>query len=275
MNMKYIDGQSRGQITLLPDSIEELIGLDNPVRVIDAFIDNLNLNEIGFQRLTPNITGRPSYNPRDLLKLYVYGYFNKIRSSRKLMTECTRNIELFFLLNRLTPDFRTISDFRKDNSKAIRNVFRAFVKICLNLNLYQKELLAIDGSKFRAVNSKSKSYNQDTLKKKLARIDENISKFLTQMDEEDSSQCNSEYTPDQIKVAIKELTERKKKYQGFLNELIETGETQKLTTDPEARVMHSKDGFHCCYNVQTAVDKGSHLIAEYEVTNCCTDQRVA
>jgi transposase len=272
MNMKYIDGQSRGQITLLPDSIEELIGLDNPVRVIDAFIDNLDLNEIGFQRSTPNITGRPSYNPRDLLKLYVYGYFNKIRSSRKLMTECTRNIELFFLLNRLTPDFRTISDFRKDNSKAIRNVFRAFVKICLKLNLYQKELLAIDGSKFRAVNSKSKSYNQDTLKKKLARIDENISKFLTQMDEEDSSQCNSEYTPDQIKVTIKELTERKKKYQGFLNELIETGETQKLTTDPEARVMHSKDGFHCCYNVQTAVDKGSHLIAEYEVTNCCTDQ---
>ncbi|HEY5584471.1 MAG TPA: transposase, partial [Ruminiclostridium sp.] len=134
------------------------------------------------------MTGRPSYDPRDLLKLYVYGYFNKIRSSRKLMAECTRNIELFFLLGRLTPDFRTISDFRKDNSKAIKNVFRAFVKLCLKLDLYKKELLAIDGSKFRAVNSKSHSYNQDTLKKKLERIDENITKYLSQMDDQDTSE---------------------------------------------------------------------------------------
>jgi transposase len=270
--MTYIKGSSREQITLLPDCIDDLVGQNNPVRVIDAFIDNLDLDEAGFQRATPNITGRPPYDPRDLLKLYVYGYFNKIRSSRKLMSECSRNIELFFLLNRLTPDFRTISDFRKDNTKAIRNVFRAFVKICVKLNLYQKELLSIDGSKFRAVNSKSNSYNQDTLKMKLKRIDENIAKYLSQMDENDSSISNSEYTPDQIKAAIKELNERKEKYQVFLKELIETRETQILTTDPEARVMHSKDGFHCCYNVQTAVDKGSHLIAEYEVTNNCNDQ---
>lgn len=271
--MKYIIGQTREQILLLPDCVDDLIGQDNPVRVIDAFIDSLNIDELGFQRSTPNTTGRPSYNPRDLLKLYVYGYFNKIRSSRKLMSECTRNIELFFLLNRLTPDFRTISDFRKDNSKAIKNVFRAFVKLCLKLDLYQKELLAIDGSKFRAVNSKSHSYNQDTLKIKLERIDENITKYLSHMDVQDTSEQNSsEYTPEQIKAAIKELTERKEKYEDFLKELKETGETQKLTTDPEARVMQSKDGFHCYYNVQTAVDKGSHLIADYRVTNCCTDQ---
>jgi len=270
--MKYINGQNREQIILLPDCIDDLIGQDNPVRVIDAFIDGLNLEECCFKRALPNSTGRPPYDPRDILKLYVYGYFNKIRSSRKLMTECTRNIELFFLLNRLTPDFRTISDFRKDNSKALRNVFRAFVKICLKLDLYQKELLAIDGSKFRAVNSKSNSFNQETLKKKLARIDDNIAKYLSQMDEEDTSSSTPKYSPEQIKAAVKELTERKGKYQNFLKELIETGETQKLTTDPEARVMQSKDGFHCCYNVQTAVDKGSHLIAEYEVTNCCTDQ---
>jgi transposase len=274
MNMKYIDGQDRGQITLLPDCIEDFIGQDNPVRVIDAFIDGLNIAEAGFQRATPSITGRPSYHPKDLLKLYVYGYFNKIRSSRKLMAECTRNIELFFLLNRLTPDFRTISDFRKDNSKALRNVFRAFVKICLKLDLYQKELLAIDGSKFRAVNSKRNAYNQDTLKKKLARIDENIVNYLSKMDEEDPVQSETEYTPEKIKAAIIELTHRKEKYQGFLKELVETGETQILTTDPEARVMQSKDGFHCAYNVQTAVDKGSHLIAEYEVTSCCTDQNL-
>jgi transposase len=271
--MNYIDGQDRGQITLLPDCIEDLIGEDNPVRVIDAFIDSLNMKDAGFQRATPNLTGRPSYDPRDLLKLYVYGYFNKIRSSRKLMAECTRNIELFFLLNRLIPDFRTISDFRKDNSKAIKNVFRAFVKLCLKLNLYQKELLAIDGSKFRAVNSKSKSYNQDTLNKKIARIDENIAKYLSQMDNEDTtSQADHVYTPEEIKIAIAELTERKDKYLGFLDYLNESGETQILTTDPEARVMQSKDGFHCSYNVQTAIDNGSHLIADFEVTNCCNDQ---
>lgn len=132
-----VKGHNRGQITLLPDCIDDLIGLDNPVRVIDAFIDGLNMEEAGFQRSIPNTTGRPSYDPRDLLKLYVYGYFNKIRSSRKLITECSRNIELFFLLNRLTPDFRIIADFRKDNAKALRNVFRTFVKICLNLNLYK------------------------------------------------------------------------------------------------------------------------------------------
>lgn len=131
-----------------------MIGPDNPVRVIDAFIDSLDMKKTGFQRPQPNITGRPCYDPRDLLKLYVYGYFNKIRTSRKLIAECSRNIELFFLLNRLTPDFRTIADFRKDNTAALKNVFRAFIKICLKLNLYQKELLVIDGSKFRAVNSK-------------------------------------------------------------------------------------------------------------------------
>jgi transposase len=271
--MNYITGQSRGQITLLPDCVDDLISTDNPVRVIDAFIDALDIEECGFKRCEPNITGRPSYDPRDLLKLYVYGYFNKIRSSRKLMSECTRNLELFFLLNRLTPDFRTISDFRKDNSKAIKNVFGAFVKLCLKLDLYQKELISIDGSKFRAVNSKSNSFNKDILNKKLKRIDENIARYLSNMDTEDSSDIDSQkYTNEQIKAAINELKLRKQKYTNFLKELEVTGETQILTTDPEARVMQSKNGFHCYYNVQTAVDGGSHLIAGYEVTNRCNDE---
>ena len=258
---------------LLPDCIDDLIGPDNPVRVIDAFIDSLDMKKLGFERPIPNTTGRPCYDPRDLLKLYVYGYFSKIRSSRKLMAECSRNIELFFLLNRLTPDFRTIADFRKDNRTALKNVFRAFVKTCLKLNLYHKELIAIDGTKFRAVNSKKNAYNYDTLKKKLARIDENIAMYLSQMDKEDTAQQDStEYTPEEIKSMIEELTKRKEKYESYLKELNRTGETQILTTDPEARVMQSKDGFHCCYNVQAAVDKGSHLIADFKVTNCCTDQ---
>ena len=156
------------------------------------------MKDAGFQHAEPKSTGRPSYDQRDMLKLYVYGYFNKIRSSRKLMIECTRNIELFYLLNRLTPDFRTISDFRKDNSKSIKNVFRAFVKLCLKLDLYHKELFTIDGTKIRAVNAKNRSYNHEVLENKLHRIDENISNFLSLIDQEDSSKmklrmCLSEH----------------------------------------------------------------------------------
>jgi transposase len=256
---------------MVTECLEDYISEENPVRVIDAFVDSLDLNLAGFIRTIPKETGRPPYDPRDLLKLYVYGYFNKIRSSRKLNTECTRNIELFYLLGKLAPDFRTISDFRKDNSKALKKVFTAFVKLCLKLNLYQKELLAVDGSKFRAVNSKNNVYNAEVLEKKLKRIDEHIVEYLSQMDKNDEAKPDAP-SPEQIKAVIEELTLRKEKYQGYLKELLESGETQLLTTDPEARRMHSKDGFHCCYNVQTAVDKGSHLIAEYEVTNHNTDQ---
>lgn len=269
--MKYVQGQDRHQISIFPECIEDYIDENSPVRVIDAFVESLDLLQLGFLRATPKETGRPSYDPKDLLKLYVYGYFNRIRSSRKLMTECKRNVELFYLLKKLTPDFRTISDFRKDNTKALKNTFRAFVKLCMKLDLYQKELLAIDGSKFRAVNSKDNTYNAEILEKKLKRIDEHISDYLSRMDQEDKSEPD-ELSPDKIKVVIDELTQRKEKYQDYLKELLESGETQLLLTDPEARRMHSKDGFHCCYNVQTAVDKGSHLIAEYEVTNRNTDQ---
>lgn len=271
--MKYVEGQDREQMTLLPDCIEDYIGEDNPVRVIDAFVNGLDLEKLGIKRATLNETGRPPYDPHDLLKLYVYGYFNRIRSSRRLMTECTRNVELFYLLGKLAPDFRTISDFRKDNAKALKNVFRAFVKLCMKLGLYQKELLAVDGSKFRAVNSKDNCYNAEILQKKLARIDEHIAEYLKQMDKNDASEPDvKKLTSEQIKEAVRELSQRKGMYQEYLRELEESGETQLLLTDPEARRMHSKDGFHCCYNVQTAVDGGSHLIAEYEVTNHNTDQ---
>lgn len=271
--MKYIEGQSRDQITLLPDCIDDLMGQDNPVRVIDAFVDNLDIEGMGFERPVPNSTGRPSYNPRDLLKLYIYGYMNKIRSSRKLMKECGRNIELFYLLNRLTPDFRTIADFRKDNTEALQEVFHAFVKVCMKLKLYEKELLAIDGSKIRAVNSKNNCYNAEVLEKKLANIDAHISEYLSKMDSADAGETDEDApTTEEIKAALEKLSQRKETYEGYLEKLQESGDTQLLTTDPEARRMHSKDGFHCCYNVQTAIDKGSHLIADYEVTNHNTDQ---
>ncbi len=204
--MKYVEGQDREQKTLLPDCIEDYIGEDNPARVIDAFVDGLDLAAIGVQRAEPNETGRPSYDPRDLLKLYVYGYFNRIRSSRRLMAECGRNVELFYLLGKLRPDFRTIADFRKDNAKALKNVFRAFVKLCMKLGLYQKELLAVDGSKFRAVNSKDNCYNAEILQKKLERIDAHIAEYLKQMDKNDASEPDAKsLTPEQVKEAIKEL----------------------------------------------------------------------
>jgi transposase len=258
---------------LLPESIEDFITEDNPVRAIDVFVDGLDLNKLGFAQTEPSVMGRPAYNPRDLLKLYIYGYFNKIRSSRKLMKESQRNLELFYLLRRLTPDFRTIADFRKNNAKALKAVFREFVGICLAMNLYQKELLAIDGSKFRAVNSKANSYNQETLVKKLIRIEENIARYFEEMDQLDKREPDEQkVSKSELQQRIAELRERKGRYEGYLEQLEQTGEKQILTTDPEARVMQSKDGFHCYYNVQTAVDEGSHLIAEYEVTNHCTDQ---
>ena len=264
---------TRKQKTILPDCIDDIISQDNPVRVIDAFINEMDMKELEFIRPISKDTGRPGYDPRDILKLYIYGYFNNIRSSRKLMAECGRNIEVFFLLNRLVPDFRTISDFRKNNSSSIKLVFRSFADICKKLKLYEKQLIAIDGTKIKAVNSKMNSYNKKTLAERIQRIDANISRYLTQMDiNDESEEDDREYTKKEIEGFIENLKQRREKYVGFVKTLDKTGETQILTTDPEARVMHSKNGYHCSFNVQTAVDGGSHLIAEYEVTNNCTDQ---
>jgi len=270
--MGFIYGENRNQMHLYPLTLSELVDANNPVRVIDAFVDHLNMDELEIQRATPANTGRPPYDPRDLLKLYIYGYFNRIRSSRRLMIECGRNVELFYLLNRLIPDFRTISDFRKNNAKALKHVFKAFVKVCIDLKLYERELIAIDGSKFRAVNGRKKMYNEELLKKKLTRIEENMTTYLNELDHADQNDLEtSRYTPEEIKQKLAELELRKETYETYLRELKETGETQILTTDPEARMMKTKDGFACCFNVQTAVDKTSHLIAEFEVTNSCND----
>lgn len=274
--MTYIKGTSRSQMCL-PEFIEDMVSEENPVRVIDSFVDSLDMQKLGFQKAEPAQTGRPAYDPKDLLKLYLYGYFNKIRSSRKLMQECTRNIELFFLLSRLSPDFRTISDFRKDNADAIRNVFLEFAKLCISLGLYQRELFAVDGSKFRAVNGNKRMYNQEILTKKLERISVKLKEYMDRLDREDKSDetddedDKEDHTP--LSDKIQQLQERQKLYERYRLEISESGQTQKLTTDPEARMMHShKDGFHCCYNVQTAVDHSTHLIGDYLVTNHINDQ---
>ena len=270
--MGYKEKASREQIMLLPDSIDEYVNDDNPVRVIDAFVDSLDLVSLKFSKSIPADTGCPAYDPSDLLKLYIYGYYNRIRSSRKLMTECGRNVEVMWLMGKLQPDFRTIADFRKENAKSLKLVFREFVKLCDKLKLYNKELLAVDGTKIRAQNSDDKCFNADILQKKLANIDEHISEYLRSMDKVDKNEHDETMTPEQVRAALEDLRARKEKYEGYLSELARTGETQILETDPQAHRMHTRNGFHCCYNVQTAVDSGSHLIAEYEVTDHNTDQ---
>jgi len=274
--MSHLTGKSRSQI-LMPSSIDEYVEEYSPVRIIDAFVDTLNLKALGFTKAEPAHTGRPAYAPSDLLKLYIYGYMNKIRSSRRLMTECRRNMEVMFLLNELKPDFRTISDFRKENPEPIREVFREFVKFCDEYGLYKKELIAIDGTKVRAQNADDKCYNKDILIKKIERIDAHIEEYIGALKRNDESPEDEEEEDDrrpgleEIKTGLKILSGRKEKYEGYLKKLAETNTTQILETDPEAHRMQTRNGFHCCYNVQVATDAGSHLICEYELTDQAND----
>ena len=172
--MAYIMGEDRSQITLFPEAVDDYITSDNPVRVIEAFVSSLNMQELGFLRTDPNVTGRPAYDPKDLLKLYLYGYMNRIRSSRRLEAEAGRNLELFWLLRRLKPDFKTIADFRKDNPKAIKGVFKQFNMLCKDWDLYGKQVIAVDGSKFRASNSKRNNFTEKKIKRQLKYLDEKI-----------------------------------------------------------------------------------------------------
>jgi transposase len=269
----FISGEDREQVILFPASIDEYVEENNPVRVIDAYINSLDLAGLGFDRTSPKETGRPPYDPKDILKLYVYGYMNRIRSSRRLETESKRNLELFWLLRKLSPDHKTISRFRQINFKALKNVFRDFVKLCEKLNLYGKELVAIDGSKFKAVNSKGLNFTKDKLKKRIKRIDENIDEYLKELNKTDMVEDTSEKekTAQEIKEIINGLEERKELYIGYTKELEESGETQKSLTDSDSRLMLSNGKLDVCYNVQTAVDSKHKLIAEFEVTNEAND----
>jgi transposase len=271
--MNFINGENRNQITLMPDSVEDYVDDNNSVRVIEAYINSLNLTELVFVKPQPHDTGRPMYDPKDLLKLYVYGYMNKIRSSRRLETETKRNLEVIWLLRRLSPDHKTIARFRHDNTAALKNVFRDFVKLCIKLNLYGKELVAIDGSKFKAVNSKDRNFTEKKLQERITRINIKIEEYLKQLDESDvkDSAVKGEKSPEEIARIVTELSERKATYEGYSNELAQTGETQKSLTDSDSRLMMANGKLDVCYNVQTAVDAKNKLIAEFEVTNSATD----
>lgn len=225
--------------------------------------------------------GRPAYDPRDLLGLYIYGYLNRLRSSRRLMMECRRNVELFYLLNMLKPDFRTIADFRKDNHKALKEVFRDFVKACAELHLLGKKTFAVDGTKIRSSNSKKKSFTPQILEKKLDYLREQESKieeYLEKMDQEDETEqkhariLELDIRPKDMPEKLTQIRERIGKYEGYQKRMKETGEDQIQETDPECRTIYTKEGLQPAYNIQTVVDEKHHLIASFDTTNANTDQ---
>jgi transposase len=272
--MEFISGESREQIIMLPDCLDDYITDNNSVRVIEAYINSLDMVVLDCSRQQPNTTGRPMYDPKDLLKLYLYGYMNRIRSSRRLERESKRNVELLWLLGKLCPDHKTIAEFRRQNGEALKKVFKSFVKLCVKLGLYGKELLAIDGSKFKAVNSKERNYTDGKLKERIERLDTKIEAYMKELEEADREEggAGEEKSGEEIREIIKGLEERRERYEGYAEELEGSGESQKSLTDPDSRLMASNGKLEVCYNVQTAVDAKYKLIAAYEVTNDANDK---
>ena len=264
--MAYVQGDNRNQSTMLPTVLEDYISENNPARVIDAFVESLDLLELGFSKALLAQTGRPPYSPSDLLKLFIYGYFNKVRSSRKLEIETHRNVEVMWLLCNLKPDHKTISRFRKDNLGPIKKVFESFVKLCLKMKLYNRQLVSIDGSHFSAVNSKERNYCVSKLQDRIKRINNHIAEYLSGIEASDSNdhQINEN---ENITEIVASLRERKAKYENMIETMERTGETQISLTDPDSRLLTKLNSHEMAYNVQTAVDGGNALIVDFEVVN--------
>jgi transposase len=265
---RFVEGADRTQVSLLPDCIDDYVGTENPVRVIEAFVEQLDLREMGFESVDPEATGRPAYHPSVMLKIYIYGYLNRVQSSRRLEHETQRNVELMWLTGRLTPDFKTIANFRKDNGKAIRRVCRQFIVLCRELNLFSQALVAIDGSKFKAVNNRDKNFTAAKMKRRMAAINESIERYLTSMDTADRAEpevaaLKKGRLQDKIN-ALKQQMEQLKEIEAQMNA---SPDKQVSLTDPDARSMKNRDGGIVGYNVQTAVDAEHHLIVAHEVIN--------
>lgn len=269
-NMAYKKGENRYQKVLFPDCIDEYVGEDAPVRFFNAFVDGLDMVSLGFERSVPNEMGCPSYDPRDLLKIYLYGYFYQVRSSRRLARECHCNIEAMWLVCKLTPDFRTISDFRKDNKEAITKVFKEFNKLCYGLKLFSKSYISIDGSKFKAVNAKDRNFTLSKLDDRIKRLDEHIALYMEELDAYDEADSRK-LSKDELQHKLETCKKRKDLYESYRDKLENSGESQISLTDPDARLMKQNEGFGVCYNTQVAVDAESHLIAGFNVTNSPTD----
>jgi len=271
---EHINGTHRDQTVLFPDRLEDYVDKENPVRFIDAFVDSLNLEKLGFKHSIPADTGRPSYNPSDILKLYVYGYLNQVRSSRKLERECHRNLEVIWLMKKLAPDFKTIADFRKDNAACIKPVFKEFVYLCKSLDLYGAQLVAIDGTKFKAVNSKSNNLNEKTVALRLKQTEEKIAQYLSELDTNDASDSEEDDSTrtDELKEKISQLEEKKQQYEHIQDQMKATGQREVSLVDPDSRLMRvDSQRLEVGYNIQTSVDAKQHLIVDYDVINNSTD----
>jgi transposase len=236
--MAYIEGIARQQAILFPETVDDYIKEDNPVQFIDAFVDSLDLRALGFNHAQPQEIGRPPYNPADMLKLYLWGYLNRARSSRCLEKESHRNLEVMWLIKKLTPDFKTIADFRKDNKEAIKRVCREFTLLSKHLDLFGGELVAIDSSKFRAVNCKKRNFNQAKLEKRIREIEESIEGYFKELEANDNKEGSIEaIKAEELKAKIRWLKEKGEEYRALLNRLIDSGEIQISLTDPDSRAM--------------------------------------
>ena len=270
---RFIEGECRTQSTLLPDLLDDYVAEANPVRVVDVFVDELDLGKLGFEGVEPAVTGRPAYHPASLLKIYIYGYLNRIQSSRRLEKEAQRNVELMWLTGRLTPDFKTIADFRKDNGKAIRGVCRQFVVLCQQLGLFSEALVAIDGSKFKAVNNRDRNFTSAKLQRRMEEIESSISRYLTDLDTADRQEpAVAQVRTERLQDKITALKAQLKALKVIEVQLEATPDKQISLTDPDARSMKTRGTGIVGYNVQTAVDAKHHLIVAHEVTNIGIDR---
>ena len=272
---RFIEGESRNQITLMPACLDDYIDADNPVRVIDLFVDELDLVELGFDSTVAAATGRPGYHPALLLKIYLYGYLNRIQSSRRLERETQRNVELMWLTGQLSPDFKTIADFRHDNGKGLRNVCKRFVALCRQLNLFSQDVVAIDGSKFKAVNNRDKNFTPHKLEQRMKQIDESIERYLNALDTADRTQpADLEARTTHLQEKLVKLKKQMHYLRDIEQQLKQQPDKQLSQTDPDARSMATsgRGTGMVGYNVQTAVDTKHHLIVAHEVTNLGHDR---
>lgn len=265
--MGYIEGANRKQNLLFPESLDEYVEKESPVRLFDAFVESLDFKNLEFERETPRAEGRPGYNPRDLMKLYIYSYYYRLRSSRQIARECKVNLEIMWLIGKLRPDFRTIANFRKDNKTAIRKVFKEFNRFCYKMDLFSHDGISINGSKFKAVNAKDNNFTQSKLDDRLERIDGHIKEYLSELDAADLDDRQAEEIGKKLSVYRK----RKEKYENMQKRMTDENLCQISLTDSESKLMKMNEGFGVCYNTQTAVDTGSHLIADFEVTDRATN----
>lgn len=271
--MAHIVGQSRYQVTLFAETLDELVAADHPVRVIDAFVETLDLGALGFSKVVAEATGRPPYEPGDLLKLYIYGYVNQVRSSRRLEREAARNVEVMWLINRLTPSFKTVADFRRDHAPAIVGVCRAFIGFCREQALFGAALVAIDGTKIAAVASRKRVMTPKRIAKMTAAIERKITEYLAAMDEADREERSDAPAVADVAQAVAALEGQRAALQREAAALAAEGVTQKVVGEPEAKLMRGPHGHQVAYNAQIAVDSKHHLIAALDLTGAGNDQQ--